>query len=804
MAEKKMTDWHRKVLCNFDNAWSATQDMREQIIEAQRFVRVSGAQWEGSTNAGYSFDEGRFEHYPRFELNKIARECDRIIGEYRQNRISVKFRPKDDKASEALAEKMNGKFRADYQETSGGEACDNAFDDAVTGGFGCFRMCADYEDEMDPSNEQRRISLLPVYDPATCVFFDQDSKQYDRSDAMWAMEMFSMTPKAFEAEYPDSIAASLSRDDTGTQYDWSTPDAIYVGRYYEVRIEKVKLTAWRNPVSGETAIYDEEQIKDIVDELTDGAFELIGERTVKKRRVYCGLLSGAEWLEEPKRIPGEHIPLIPVYGRRSFVDNQERIEGHAAKAMDAQRLENLMVSMIADNATQAGGDGIPIVDVDFIPGPLMNHWAERNKKRPAVLPMTSKKDKNGTVISEAQVAGWTPPTQMPPALAGLLQYTGTAIQQITGASQLENMPSNVATDTVDSIFNRMDTQSYIYMDNMAKSMRRAGVVWLSMAREVYGSDTPMRIVNEDGSDDVALMTGEVVDRQTGKVIALNDLSQGNYEVTVDVGQSFANQLAKDLEIMFENYVEGFEAACVVSRNAKKFRPGDTAMQRAGDVLYRPQHYHMNIEEGLDLSGKTPTALVQRLVPSVFKEPKNILYTLDAREMRDPEHKTEAGRAAGMRLAAQIDSDLISMVTQRATNVITMADSTTGSQGRDLWNCAAGIDATMTAIGVPQGINRRSFWNPFNYKDLAGELGHRAYAQGATLTAYEKAQIPPVASFDSYKTDISGRVPKGTATSITLAAAPAHKVEAKDANDMPVDNRQGTITVSLHGQMMASL
>ena len=53
----------------------------------------------------------------------------------------------------------------------------------------------------------------------------------------------------------------------------------------------------------------------------------------------------------------------------------------------------------------------------------------------------------------------------------------------------------------------------------------------------------------------------------------------------------ANQLAKDLEIMFENYVEGFEAACVVSRNAKKFRPGDTAMQRAGDVLYRPQHYH---------------------------------------------------------------------------------------------------------------------------------------------------------------------------------------------------------------------
>ncbi|PHM26545.1 phage P22-like portal protein [Xenorhabdus ehlersii] len=537
----KLADWHQKVLRNFDKAYTGSQSMREQVVEAQRFVRVAGAQWEGSTNAGYSFEEGRFERYPRFELNKIARECDRIIGEYRQNRISVKFRPKDNQASESLAEKMNGKFRADYQETSGGEACDNAFDDAVVGGFGCFRLCADYEDEMDPSNEQRRISLVPIYDPATCVFFDQDSKQYDRSDAMWALEMFSMTPEAFKAEYPTSNMASLNRGDTGTRYDWSTPDAIYVARYYEVRIEKTQISAWRNPITGATAVYDSEQIKDIIDELAEGDFEKLGERQVKKRRVYCGLLSGSDWLEEPKRIPGEHIPLVPVYGRRSFVDNQERIEGHAAKAMDAQRLENLMVSMIADNATQAGGDGIPVVDVDMIPGPLASHWAERNKKRPAYLPMVSLKNKSGEITAQAQVSSYTPPTQMPPALAGLLQYTGTAIQQITGASQLENMPSNIATDTVDSIFNRMDTQSYIYMDNMAKSLRRAGVIWFSMAREVYGSDTPMRVVNEDGTDDVALMSGEVIDRQTGEAVALNDLSQGKYEVTVDVGQSFANR-----------------------------------------------------------------------------------------------------------------------------------------------------------------------------------------------------------------------------------------------------------------------
>lgn len=545
--EERLASWHDKAKRNFSRAYEQQNDTRTQIVEAQRFVRVRGAQWEGSTNAGWSFgdvDSGinRFDKYPRFELNKVARECDRIISEYRKNRITVKFRPKDSQGSEELAEKLNGKFRADYEETSGGEACDNAFDDGVVGGMGCWRLSCDYEDEMDPTNEQRRISIWPVYDPANCVYFDPDSKQYDRSDSTWAMEMFSMSPEAFKDEFPNAECASLDHNTDNSQYDWNTPDAVYVGRYYEVRVERVKLLAYRNPLTGESSIYDEDEIKDIQDELEEsGAFEFLGERAVKKRRVYCGLMSGFEWLEEPQRIPGEYIPLIPFYGRRCFVDNMERIEGHAAMAMDAQRLENLMVSMVADNATQTGGDNIPIVDIGMIPGSLAKHWAERNTKRPAYLPMDSLRDKDGNIVAAAQVSGYTPSTPLSPAVAALLQYTGATIQQITGSAGIDSIPSNIATDTVDSIFNRLDTQSFIYMDNMAKSMRWCGVVWLSMAREVYGSDKETRIMNEDGSDDMVLLNGSVLDRQTGQKIALNDLTVGKYEVTVDVGQSFASR-----------------------------------------------------------------------------------------------------------------------------------------------------------------------------------------------------------------------------------------------------------------------
>lgn len=541
MSDNKLQELHEKALRRFDAAYFNSQEQRQYVTEQRRFVDVPGAQWEGSTNAGFSFDGDRFDKYPRFELNKVARECYRIISEYRNNRISVRFRPKDGQASEELADKLNGKFRADWEESSGKEAGDTAFDNAVKGGMGCWRLDTAWEDEYDVGNEAQRIMFKPVFDPERTVFFDPDSKEYDRCDAMWAMEMYSMTREAFEEEYPDADTASMGVDSENAQYDWNQPDAIYLARYYEVRIEKVTITRYMNPMTGQTEDYDDDQIKEIKDELEEGDFVVVSQRKMKRRRVYCGLMSGAEWLEEPKRIPGEYIPLIPVYGHRTYVDGLERIEGHAGKAMDAQRLENLMVSMIADNATQAGGDNIPIVDVKMIPGPLATHWGQRNVTRPAYLPMQSLTDKQGNIVAPASVLGYTPVTPLSPALAGLLQYTGTAIQQISGSSQLESLPGNIATDTVDSIFNRMDTQSFIYMDNFAKSMQWCGKVWLSMAREVYGSDKPMRILLEDGTDDMALMNGAVIDRQTGQQVALNDLSVGVYEVTVDVGQSFASR-----------------------------------------------------------------------------------------------------------------------------------------------------------------------------------------------------------------------------------------------------------------------
>lgn len=528
---------HERVMLRFDRAYTPQQDVREKCIEATRFARVPGGQWEGATAAGTKLDD-QFEKYPKFEINKVATELNRIIAEYRNNRITVKFRPGDREASEELANKLNGLFRADYEETDGGEACDNAFDDAATGGFGCFRLTSMLVNEYDPMDERQRIAIEPIYDPSRSVWFDPDAKKYDKSDAMWAFCMYSLSPEKYEAEYGKTPPASLDVTTmTSWEYDWFEPEVVYIAKYYEVRKESVDVISYRQPLTGEIATYDSDQVEDIEDELAIAGFQEVARRSVKRRRVYVSVVDGQNFLEKPRRIPGEHIPLIPVYGKRWFIDDIERVEGHIAKAMDPQRLYNLQVSMLADTAAQDPGQ-IPTLDPEQVKG-YEDHWANRNRKRPAYLPIRPPRDKAGNPTGPAAPASYTPQAQLSPAIATMLQLTSADIQEVTGGSQaMQQMPSNVAKDTVDSLMNRSDMASFIYLDNMAKSLKRAGEVWLSMAREIYGSDREVRVVNEDGTDDIALMNAKVVDRQTGQVVALNDLSTGRYDVTVDVGPSY--------------------------------------------------------------------------------------------------------------------------------------------------------------------------------------------------------------------------------------------------------------------------
>ena len=250
----------------------------------------------------------------------------------------------------------------------------------------------------------------------------------------------------------------------------------------------------------------------------------------------------------------------------------------------------------------------------------------------------------------------------------------------------------------------------------------------------------------------------------------------------------ANQLTRDLEILFEQFIIGFDAACVISQEAAFMYPDQQAMQRAGDVVYRPQVYHLDVVGGLDISAATPTDLIQRQVPAVYRSPQNILYTLDSKEMRDPQHKEKAGQAAGLRLSAQVDSDLYSTVALQAANVIKKVGAIT-------WDDGALAEAVLMAKGMGTTVPRKLFFNPFDYKDVAKDLGNRAYLGQTSLDAYERSRVPDIASFRTFRTDNLVNLPAiGTVSGTTVSGAQSFTPSSM-TGDLPTDNRRMTLTIA---------
>ena len=207
----------------------------------------------------------------------------------------------------------------------------------------------------------------------------------------------------------------------------------------------------------------------------------------------------------------------------------------------------------------------------------------------------------------------------------------------------------------------------------------------------------------------------------------------------------ANSLAKDLELMFENFVESYDAGCVVSMEANKSFPDPQSMQRAGDTFYKMQNYNATVVTGLDISASASTDVIQRMVPSVYRTPDNVKVTLDSKELRDPEHKTRMGKASGLRLAAEIDKNLYAAVAAQASVVVKKVGALT-------WDDGATAEALLISRGLALGVDRKMFLNAFDYKDVAKDLGNRAYMGDLSKDAYERSKVPDIAGFRTFRTD----------------------------------------------------
>ena len=501
------------------------EDEREMALMDRRFCYVAGAQWDGAVGE-------QFENRIKLENNRVSLAVKRIVNEYRNNRVDAKFISKDGKDSDELADMLAGLYRADQQDSYAEEALDNAFGDAVSGGFGAFRLTNEFEDEYDEEDDRQRIRWEPITDADTCVFFDPNAKKQDKSDASYCFVLTGMTPAKFEKEYKTEVS-SFPKQISDGEFDWCVNDLVYVAEYFVIEDASEKVHTYRD-ISGafqkhkDGSLTEEQQA-----EFNDIGTILVATRTVKTRKVRKYVLSGSGVLEDQGYIAGKHIPIIPVYGERNYIDGKERSRGLVRVAKDMQRLENMQLSLLGDQAA-SGGEEIPI----FTPEQIYGHsdaWAGKAVDRPAYLTLNPIQDKDGNEMPAGAI-DYTRPASVPPATAALIQFARDGLSDLLGGQEAgEQIETNMSGKAVELIQARLDMLSFIYISNFGKAVRRSAEVWLSMAGEIYDEDD-RRMKAVDEQEQVEYFDiGETILNDDGEAVPKYDIAKAKMDIAIEIG-----------------------------------------------------------------------------------------------------------------------------------------------------------------------------------------------------------------------------------------------------------------------------
>jgi hypothetical protein len=534
--DQRLSNLHTEALRQFNDIQTALRDERLQCLQDRRFYSLCGAQWEGPL-----WDQ--YENKPKFEVNKIMLAVIRIVNEYRNNRITVDYVSKDGTDNARLAEVCDGLYRADEQASVADEAYDNAFEEAVGGGIGAWRLRTVYEDEENDEDDRQRIRMEPIFDADSSVFFDLNAKRQDKSDAKYAFVVTSMTRESYKETYNDD-PTDWPKIIHQYEFDWATPDVVFVAEYYKVE-EKTETIRIFEAIDGTEERYTTKDFEN--DETLEETLMAIGTREVrqkrvKRMRVRKYIMSGGRVLEDAGYIAGKCIPIVVVYGKRWFVDNIERCMGAVRLAKDAQRLKNMQLSKLGEISALSSIEK-PIMTPEQVAGHQLM-WAEDNLRDYPYLLINPITGPDGNTQAAGPLA-YTKSAAIPPAMAALLQITEQDMQDILGNPQgADKMVSGVSGKAVEMIQTRVDMQTFIYMSNFAKGMKRCGEIWLSMAKEIYVEDKrKMKTIAPTGESSVVELMKPMIDTETGAMVMENDLSTATFDVVAEVGPSSSSKRA---------------------------------------------------------------------------------------------------------------------------------------------------------------------------------------------------------------------------------------------------------------------
>ncbi len=259
-----------------------------------------------------------------------------------------------------------------------------------------------------------------------------------------------------------------------------------------------------------------------------------------------------------------------------------------------------------------------------------------------------------------------------------------------------------------------------------------------------------------------------------------------------------NGFSKEEVVAFDQLLEGFQDALVMSKNVAIYRTDQTMMERTNDTIWRPQPYISVSYDGADATSNF-NDYTQLSVPASITTQKHVPWIFTAKELRDALQENRISNAAEQKLASDINRSVINSASLLGSVFVKRSAAATGLDD------VAQIEAAFNEIGV-QFEDRKLVLSTRDYNGMASDLAKntRSFGDPISNMALRKAYVGEVSSFETFKADyLTRKAAAAGGGSITISTAdaglnyyiPKATSTASTGEVSNVDNRYQTVTVS---------
>jgi hypothetical protein len=514
-------------------AETAESENREAALEDKRFAKL-GEQWHKADIEARKAD-GR----PCLTVNRMPQFLKQVINDQRMNKPSIIVRPVDDQGDPETAEIFNGLIRNIQVASNADKAYDVAFDDAVTMGFGYFRILTEYSN--DASFEQD-IKIKEVANAFT-VYLDPE----DLFNPQFGFVSEMVKRSKFKAKYGFDPKPVQGGGKGESMQGWYDGDLVRVAEYWRVDQEQRRLLL----LSDGSTVYADQFNQALADQMQ---IKVARERDVLCPKVKQYMMTGQEFAGDPSKWAGKWIPIIPVLGEEINIEGKRYLMGLVRHAKDPARMFNYWRT--ASTELVALAPKAPYIGPVGAFETASAKWATANSKSHSFIEYDVVPEANGMPPQRQPFAG---------VPAGALQEAMNASDDMKSVMGLYDASLGARSNETSGVAitarkQEGDVSTFNFVDNLSRSLQHAGRILVDLIPNVYDTARVVRILGADEQPQIVTIN-KMFMGPDGKARNF-DLSTGKYDVVVKTGPSFTTQREEIRTSMIE-FLRAYPAAAPV-------------------------------------------------------------------------------------------------------------------------------------------------------------------------------------------------------------------------------------------------